>query len=249
MGKIKPIVIMPALDPDEKLITLVADLKKMDLQIVIINDGSGQEYVNIFKTLKSQYQCEVFVNAKNMGKGAALKNGIQYAALNYPEACGYVTADADGQHTAEDILKVADSLEKNPDKFILGVRDFNEKNIPFKSKWGNRITSFIFLLSTGKRCTDTQTGLRGIPVKFTEISLAVPGNRYEYEMNLLLEMERQGIPFVYEPIATIYLKDNKSSHFNPLKDSIIIYLNILKYSYFIKNRQTVCPQKGKQCKT
>lgn len=226
----KPIVIIPALNPNEKLITLVEDLKKMDLQVVIINDGSGQEYLNIFEILKSKYQCEVCMHTQNMGKGAALKTGIRYAALNYPEAYGYVTADADGQHTAEDILKVANSLEKNPDKFVLGTRDFNGKNIPFKSRWGNRITSFVFLLSTGKRCTDTQTGLRGIPRKFKEICFAVPGNRYEYEMNLLLEMGRKEIPFVYEPIATIYLEDNKSSHFNPVKDSIIIYLNILKYS-------------------
>jgi glycosyltransferase involved in cell wall biosynthesis len=226
----KPIVIIPALNPDEKLITLVENLNKTNLKIVIVNDGSGPEYNNIFETLKSQLFCEVCVHPKNMGKGAALKTGMQYAALNYPEACGYVTADADGQHTAEDILKVANSLEKNPDKYVLGSRDFNEKSIPFKSRWGNRITSFVFLFSTGKRCDDTQTGLRGIPRKYTEICFAVPGNRYEYEMNLLLEMVRQGIPLVYEPIATIYLEGNQSSHFNPVKDSIIIYLNILKYS-------------------
>lgn len=226
----KPIVIIPALNPDGKLITLVEDLKKMFLQIVIINDGSGPECAVIFDTLKFKYQCEVCVHPENMGKGGALKTGIQYAARRYPEACGYVTADADGQHAAEDILQVANALEKNPGNLVLGTRDFKEKNIPFKSRWGNRITSLIFLLSTGRRCADTQTGLRGIPRQFTEICLAVPGNRYEYEMNLLLAMQRKGIPLLCVPIATIYLEGNRSSHFNPVKDSIIIYLNILKYS-------------------
>jgi glycosyltransferase involved in cell wall biosynthesis len=226
----KPVVIIPALNPDEKLIALVEDLKKYNLQTIIINDGSGKEYENIFETVKSGYQCDVCVHAQNMGKGAALKTGMQFAAMTYPDCAGYVTADADGQHSAEDILKMADILEKNPDKFILGTRNFNGDSIPFKSRWGNLITSLAFLLSTGKRCADTQTGLRGIPAMYTDICLAVPGSRYEYEMNLLLEMARKRITFVYEPIETIYLEDNKSSHFNPVKDSFIIYLNIFKFS-------------------
>ncbi|MFA6807561.1 MAG: glycosyltransferase family 2 protein, partial [Eubacteriales bacterium] len=226
----KPVVIIPALNPDGKLITLVQDLKKIDLQIIIINDGSSQEYKSIFETLKSKYQCEICNHFKNMGKGAALKTGIKYAMVNYPESSGYVTADADGQHTPEDILKIVNSLEKNSNSLILGARSFNKKEIPFKSLFGNRITSFVYFLSTGKRCADTQTGLRGIPKGLGELCLSVSGDKYEYEMNMLLEMGRKGVSFIYVPIATIYLEDNKSSHFNPIKDSIIIYLNILKYS-------------------
>ena len=226
----KPVVIIPALNPDGKLVALVGNLKKYNLQTIIVNDGSGKEYENIFEILKSVFQCDVCVHAQNMGKGASLKTGIQFAAVHYPDGAGYVTADADGQHAAEDILRVADVLEKNPDKLVLGTRDFNGQNIPFKSKWGNRITSLAFLLSTSKRCADTQTGLRGIPARYTDICLAVPGNRYEYEMNLLLAMARKKIPFLYESIDTIYLDENKSSHFHPVKDSLIIYLNIFKFS-------------------
>ena len=226
----KPVIIIPALNPDEKLINLVGKLKKGNLPIVIINDGSKKECADIFEILKSRFQCDIFTHTKNMGKGAAIKTGIRYSFQRYPKSCGYVTADSDGQHAAEDILKVAEILGKNPDSMILGSRNFSKKNVPSKSRWGNRITSFIFLISVGKKCPDTQTGLRGIPKKFTHICVSVPGDRFEYEMNMLLEFVRNKISFVYVPIATIYLENNKSSHFNPVRDSVRIYLNILKYS-------------------
>ncbi|MDD3894366.1 MAG: glycosyltransferase family 2 protein, partial [Syntrophomonadaceae bacterium] len=226
----KPAVIIPAFNPDEKLIELADDLKKMELPMVIVNDGSEPEYTNIFTAIKSRCGCEICCHPINIGKGAALKTGIQHAALTFPEACGYITADADGQHTAEDILRVAKVLERHPDRLVLGTRDFNAKNIPFKSKWGNRITSLVFLISTGKRCTDTQTGLRGIPKKLTETCLDVPGNRYEYEMNLLLELARREVLFLPVLISVIYLNGNQGSHFHPVKDSARIYLNIVKFS-------------------
>lgn len=226
----KPIVIIPAFNPDEKLISVVERLYDMGLQTVVVDDGSLKECAGIFDKLEIRYGCDVCRHFRNMGKGAALKTGLRYATLSYPNASGYITADADGQHTAEDILKLAIALEKNPDSLILGTRAFTGKGIPFKSRWGNRITSFVYFLSTGRRCADTQTGLRGIPEKYRALSLSVPGDRYEYEMNLLLAMRRKKIPFVAVPIDTIYLEGNASSHFNPLRDSAVIYFNILKYS-------------------
>ncbi|MBK5242640.1 bifunctional glycosyltransferase family 2/GtrA family protein [Clostridium sp.] len=226
----KPVIIIPTLNPDVKLINLVQTLKKSNFSIVIINDGSKKECNDILETLKLRFQCDILTHTKNMGKGASIKTGIRYASQKYPESSGYVTADDDGQHAAGDILKVVESLEKNSDSLILGSRNFSKKNVPFKSRWGNRITSVVFLMSTSKRCQDTQTGLRGIPKGFTQICLSVPGDRFEYEMNMLLEFARNKISTVHVPIATIYLQDNKSSHFNAIRDSVQIYLNILKYS-------------------
>ncbi|WP_026393670.1 bifunctional glycosyltransferase family 2/GtrA family protein [Acetobacterium malicum] len=226
----KPIVIIPALNPDEKLVTLVEQLKQYNLTTVIVNDGSTPGYEIIFDILREKLDCVVCVHTKNMGKGVALKTGIAYAANVYPDAPGYVTADADGQHSPEDILKVVRMMEKNSGKFILGTRDFNNEKTPFKSKWGNRITSFAYWLTTGERCPDTQTGLRGIPMSWTKKLLEIPGDRYEYEMNVLLEAGKSRIPFVEIPIETIYLNENKASHFHAIKDSARIYLNILKFS-------------------
>jgi len=226
----KPVIIIPALNPDEKLIALVENLNAAGLQVVVVNDGSEDSCLGVFEAIRNRLQCDVRCHLKNLGKGAALKTGIRYASAKYPECSGYVTADADGQHAAEDIIKVSHMLDKNQYSLILGARDFNGNNIPFKSKWGNRITSLVFLLSTGQRCPDTQTGLRGIPRNFTEICLYTPGDRFEYEMNLLLKCGKTGISFMNVPISTIYIEGNRSSHFSPVRDSIAIYLNIFKYS-------------------
>lgn len=226
----KPVVIIPALNPDEKLIALVEKLRKDDFDVVVVNDGSREECKGIFNTLKWRHQCDVLVHPENRGKGAALKTGIRYAWVGYPDACGYVTADADGQHSAEDIVKVAAAVESGSGGLVMGTRDFGGRDVPLKSRWGNRITAAVFRLCTGGRCPDTQTGLRGIPRKHAETCLAIRGDRFEYEMNMLMEFVKRKIPLVQVPISTIYLENNRATHFNSVRDSARIYANILKYS-------------------
>lgn len=226
----KAVIVIPALNPDKNLIALVEKLREADFQVVVVNDGSSEEYNDIFDALKWRFHCDILHHPQNMGKGAALKTGIRYAWVSYPDSCGYVTADADGQHSAEDISKVAAAIEENPEGLVMGTRDFGGKDVPFKSKWGNLITAFVFRLSTGRKCPDTQTGLRGIPKQYAELCLEIPGDRFEYEMNMLMQFVKQKIPFTLVPIATIYLENNRATHFNSVRDSLCIYLNILKYS-------------------
>lgn len=226
----KPLVIIPAYDPDEKLIALAESLSRTDLPVLVVDDGSAAHCRHIFETLQNEALCVVIRHDRNRGKGAALKTGIRYAATHYPGSPGYVTADADGQHAPKDILAVASALEQHPGSLILGVRDFRQTDVPFKSFWGNRITSAVYFMSTGRRCADTQTGLRGIPRRFYDLCQSSPGERYEYEMNLLLTMGRERIPFIFVPIDTIYLEQNRASHFHPVRDSLRIYGSILKYS-------------------
>lgn len=226
----KPVIIIPVLNPDDRLIELVDALKKKEYPIVIVNDGS-QENINLFEMLQVHFQCKLCRHTENRGKGAALKTGILYGLSAYPNACGLITADADGQHSAEDIQTIAETLERNPECMVLGVRNLSGRSIPVKSIVGNRITSFVYFLSTGKWCPDTQTGLRGFPRKYESVLLETPGERYEYEMNLLIEIGRLKIPVLMVPITTIYHDGNRASHFHPLKDSMKIYLNIMKYSF------------------
>lgn len=226
----KPIIIIPALNPDERLIYLAENLKKEGFEIVVINDGSAEEYKHIFEKLITDLKCSVCTHEHNQGKGIAIKTGIKYAHDNYRDISGYVTADADGQHAVCDIIKVSDALINNSESFILGTRNFSEKNIPLRSRFGNRLTSIVFLLSTGNRCDDTQTGLRAIPAIYTDLCLAIPGKRYEYEMSLLMEITNNKINIKNVPISVIYTDNNSSSHFNTLRDSVLIYLNIIKYS-------------------
>lgn len=226
----KNVILIPAYNPDDRLIKLVDDLINLKIPIIVVNDGSEKYKEHIFSFIKEEYQAEVINHEKNKGKGAAIKTGIKYIINNYYDCTGIITADSDGQHIAKDIMKISNSIIKNPNSLILGIRDFNKDNIPIKSKFGNKITSFIFYISTRKKCNDTQTGLRGISKKLFGGCLKIPGERYEYEMNMLIQFARDDIKFVCEDIDTIYIDGNKASHFKPIRDSIKIYINILKFS-------------------
>jgi len=223
-------ILIPAFNPDNKLIILVQNLINAGFtNIIVVDDGSSEEYKTIFNQLEQMTQCNVLLHAKNMGKGRALKTGFNYFLNNSGECVGIVTADADGQHTINDIIKVSKRLIDNPEKLILGARNFSESNIPFRSRFGNIMTRRIFGLLAGIRIADTQTGLRAISSEFAMDLMSVHGERFEYETNMILECKSKDIVIDEVAIDTIYLEDNKSSHFNPIVDSIKIYGVFFKF--------------------
>jgi len=229
---LKTAIIIPALNPDQRLLDLAQKLHGIcDSAIIVVDDGSSSniECHSLFEKLESDFSCDVVHHAVNMGKGAALKTGIRYAIQKYPESLGVVTADADGQHLPRDIARIAGSLSDHPNSLILGVRDFSLANVPFKSRWGNRITSIAFYLNSHIYCKDTQTGLRGISMQLAQFCLSIPGDHFEYEMNVLTAVAKKRIPLVMLAISTVYLENNISSHFHPVRDSIRIYFNIIKF--------------------
>lgn len=225
-----PIIIIPAYCPDENLLKLIYEIReKSQFPVVVVDDGSGEKYNNIFILAERVNNCLIYRNKINLGKGAALKNGVKYARIKYPYNSGYITCDADGQHSVEDILAIAKVLIENRNCLILGIRDFSLANVPKKSRIGNFISSIGFYLITGTKCYDTQTGLRGIQREHEDIFLSVPGNRYEFEMNFLTTMAKMKIEIKEVKIKTIYLDENKASHYRALKDSLLIFAGLLKY--------------------
>ncbi len=228
----KSIIIIPALNPDNRLCSLVQKLMNLGLRdIVIVDDGStqvDQQEKNIFMELEIM-GCIVTRHEKNLGKGAAIKTGIRKAVNMYGSDIEVITCDADGQHLAEDISRVAYELKKNPDKLILGTRDFSKDYVPKKSRYGNRITSAFFYITKHKKCPDTQTGLRGIPAQLIPLALEEQGDRYEYEMNFLSDASDM-VEMVYLPIETVYEDGNKTSHFRPVRDSLLVYGRPLKFA-------------------
>lgn len=223
-------ILIPAFNPDSKLLVLVHNLIETGFSnITIVDDGCGEEYKPIFVEISLNKECHVLVHAVNMGKGRALKTGFNYFLNNCNECVGIVTADADGQHSIEDIIKVSEKLIENPDKLILGARNFSKSNIPFRSRFGNIMTRKLFGFLVGIKVTDTQTGLRAISHEFALDLMSVNGERFEYETNMLLECKHQDIDIDEVGINTIYIEDNKSSHFNPIVDSIKIYGVFFKF--------------------
>lgn len=222
-------IVIPAYEPDEKLIVLVDELLEQDnLKLIIINDGSSADKKAVFDDVRNKTQ--LLTHEVNRGKGAALRTAFEYIDKNAQGTYGVITADADGQHKPADIIRLAEALKTHPDKLIMGCRRF-KGDIPLRSRFGNNMTKAVFRFAAGVGVSDTQTGLRGFSNRLMGFMLGLDGDRYEYEMNMLLEAARENIGFYEVPIETIYLDENKSSHFNPIKDSLRIYKDILKFSF------------------
>ena len=234
----KPWILIPAYHPDEKLLHLLESLHAAGLcRILVVNDGSGPDCDGIFSEIRRRWSSvTVLAHETNRGKGGALKTAFRYLLEHADSSSqqGAVTADADGQHTVPDIRCVMDEMERAPEALVLGVRMFEGK-VPLRSAFGNRLTRFLLRLLYGVRIPDTQTGLRGIPRAMMERCLEIPSDRYEFELDMLLAAVSDGIGIRSVPIRTIYIDDNASSHFHPLRDSARIY-SVLFRNLFRKKR-------------
>lgn len=220
-------VLIPAYEPGEALPALTRALMDKGVPVVVVNDGSttGLEY---FERIRAQ-GAVVLEHGENLGKGRALKTGLAWMAEQGYE--GVVTADADGQHSLEDILRVARALAGGSRRLVLGIRDVSR--MPNRSRTGNRLTRTLFRLLYGIKLQDTQTGLRGIPLTGENRSglLSLTGERYEYEMEMLIEAGELFPAGIQElEIETIYLEDSDtSSHFRPLADGARIYSVLFRH--------------------
>lgn len=230
-------VIIPAYEPDDRLLYLIKKMAQNDMYVVIVDDGSGKEYQDIFNSA-SEILAEkgtVLHHEINKGKGRALKTAFSFILEHIPETIGVITADSDGQHTVESIQKVKDVFMNDSESLVLGVRCFDKQEIPWKSYLGNILTINIFSYVSGVRISDTQTGLRGIPIRFVEELIDVQGERFEFETEMLIEAA-QKYNIVETEIETIYdSKENHKTHFDPFADSIKIYTvlgkRFLKYIF------------------
>ena len=221
-------VVVPAYQPDARLVGLVDDLHEAlpGCRVLVVDDGSGPDYVAVFAQARAQ-GAVVVTHQVNSGKGQALRTGLARAATTWPDA-DVVCADADGQHTPADIAAVARRVRETG-RMTLGVRALTGP-VPLRSRLGNRATALLFRGATGWRLRDTQTGLRGYPAGGLEWLLEVPGDRYEYELSALLRARELGMAVEEVEIATVYEPGNASSHFRPLQDSARIYAPLLRFT-------------------
>ena len=222
----KRIALIPAYEPNNQIKDIVTELKDNNFIIIVVNDGSSNKYDEVFNSLKPL--ATVLSYEKNKGKGYALKQGFNYINKHYDEYL-VVTLDCDKQHTINDAIKLCDYNEKHLNELVLGKR-IRGKNTPLRSRLGNKITQIVYHLATGNNIYDTQTGLRSFSHKLMPFCLSINGNRYEYEMNVLLTASRENIPIKEIAIATIYFNNNANSHFNTIKDAYRIYKEIIKFS-------------------
>lgn len=217
-------IVIPSLNPDEKLTGVVQGLLDAGMtDILLVDDGSDAAHQKPFQQAEQHPEVTVLHHDGNRGKGRALKTAFAYVAAHRPDSVGAVTVDGDGQHGIRDICRLAQALENEPSALWLGARDFSHPDVPRRSRFGNVASRLTMRFLCGVRVSDTQTGLRGIPWKFLKDFTQVRGERFEYETNMLLECRRKSIPIREIQIETIYLEDNASSHFKALSDGWRVY--------------------------
>ena len=224
-------VLVPAWQPEQRLTVLVASLVAQGFgAVLIVNDGSDKKCSFLFEELARLPRVHVLHHVANLGKGRALKTGINYFLNELQVMDGLVTADADGQHMQADIVRVARALLEADGKLVLGSRRFTA-DAPLRSRFGNGLTRHIFAFVTGAKLTDTQTGLRAFPRNLLPELLVLDGERYEYEMTVLAHVCCLGNKPLEVPIETVYIDGNRASHFNPVWDSMRIYFVLMRF-YF-----------------
>lgn len=224
-------VIIPAYRPNRSILDVVHGLVGRGIPaIFVVDDGSGPEFRPVFDELSSIPTVLVLRHAVNLGKGAALKTAMNRAMADDDGYLGVVTADADGQHHPDDIVGICGRAAANPTALVLGCRTFTS-GIPLRSRIGNNATRTIMRIVLGRKLGDTQTGLRGIPRALILRLLKIPATGYEFELEMLIAAKHQDMSIVEQPIRTIYEPGNPTSHFEPLRDSMRIYLVLLRFSF------------------
>ena len=225
-------VVLPSLDPDEKLTAVIDGLLEYGFSdIILVNDGSKQENLHYFTDAAAAHpEIHLLHHEVNRGKGAALKTAFRYFLENRPEGAGVVTVDGDNQHHPADTRACCERMLETG-RCVLGCRDFSQEDVPARSRFGNRTTSMVFKVFVGMTISDTQTGLRALPRGAVETLVNVKGDRFEYETNMLLAFKDYAIPFEEVKIRTVYIEENKSSHFRTFTDSWRIYKLILAHFF------------------
>ena len=213
------VVLIPAYEPEEALIHLVDELHTHGFHIVVVNDGSGEKYDPIFAAVSAK--ADIVTLEQNQGKGAALKAGMAHIRDNLPDCTHFITCDADGQHLPKDVLRVKEKLHAGSD-FVLTVRERKGK-IPLRSRIGNDMSRVVYTLLTNRYLSDNQSGLRGFHRNNLEWLIKVEKNKYDYEMNVLYYAAKMGKKITTVLIDAIYIENNASSHFHPIRDTIRIY--------------------------
>lgn len=224
-------IIIPSYKPDKEImLEFLKSLKQQFKKIIVVNDGSGEEYNYFFKQIENKEKIIVLKHYLNFGKGRAIKTAFNYILNNKDDnTIGAITADCDGQHKVKDIVKCAKKLKEESNKLVIGTRNFDENHVPIKNRYGNKLTRTIIKIFVGINITDTQSGLRGFGIEVMKKLLLTKGERYEYETNMLIDCKENNIDILEVPISTVYINKNSSSHFNPIKDSIMIYKIFIKY--------------------
>jgi glycosyltransferase involved in cell wall biosynthesis len=229
-------VVIATYNNHKTLQTVLDGILEYTSDIVVVNDGSTQETLEI---LENYPQIEKIHLPENKGKGNALKQGFKRAVqlgFNYA-----ITLDSDGQHFPADIPVFVEELVRSGDKEILliGDRNMNEANVLARSRRGNRVSTYWVKAVTGLDLKDSQSGFRLYPVKaLDKIRFFNATKKFEFEVEVIVKAHWADIEVKNVPINILYDQKERVSHFRPFMDIsriviLIIWFLLVKFFYII----------------
>ncbi|MGB4843117.1 MAG: DUF2062 domain-containing protein [Ferruginibacter sp.] len=228
-------VIIPTYNNVATLAGVIKDVAGYTDDIIVVNDGSTDNTVDVVKNFSS---VQFISYPKNIGKGWALRKAFKYAIeKGYDYA---ITIDSDGQHFAKDLPLFFEKVKEFPNAVIIGARNMNQDSVPGGSSFGNKFSNFWFRVETGKSSPDTQSGYRLYPLQALK-NMRFITRKYEFEIEVLVRAAWKGVDVVSVPVTVYYApKKERVSHFRPFKDffriSILNTVLVLLAFLYIKPR-------------
>jgi glycosyltransferase involved in cell wall biosynthesis len=221
------IILIPSYNEGNRIGDVVRKCLNCNLDILIINDGSTDNTVEILKEFEDQKNNKVTVltHQVNMGKGEALKTGFNYVVSN--GYFGVITIDADGQHDVGEIKDFLAEIDKNDPDLIVGSRFGNTQGMPFIRRFVNRSTSWIISEIAGKKIEDVQSGYRFLKTTVLK-NIKLETKNFDTEPEILLKAGWFNFKITNIPIKTIYYLAEFKSHVNPIKDTVKFFKLVFK---------------------
>ena len=211
----KTLVVIPCKDLENEIGEVVRGVLGLNLglDVVVVNDGS----MDGTSAAAEAAGAHVLEHEVNLGKGAALKTGFEYAVAKRYDAV--VTMDGDGQHDPLAIPDFLDAADKCDADIIVGTRMHAVGEMPKLRIWTNRTTSRIVSLITRQNIPDSQSGYRLIKIRvLRDIVTSFVTTRYDTESELLIRAARRGYRTAAVAITSIYT--GAVSHINPIVDTL-----------------------------
>lgn len=206
-------VVIPTYNNDRTLGGVIAGVRRYCADIFVVNDGSTDRTAEV---LASTEGIRTIAYARNRGKGYALRCGLRAA-----REAGFryaLTIDSDGQHYPDDIARFIERIERRPDTLLIGARNLTADNMPARNTFANRFSIFWYLVETGRRLEDTQSGFRLYPLRRLG-RLRSLCSRYEFEVEVIVRAAWRGVEVENIPVRVYYAPDGERvSHFRPLRD-------------------------------
>lgn len=226
-------VIIPAYRPNQSLIRFVRNLNDRNVRdIVIVDDGSGETFRNIFAQLYNEYGCTIIEHAVNLGRGRALKSGFNaLLSRRDPNMIGCVITDCYGSYSTEDVTRIIDGLEKNSNKLIIGARILDESLMSKSSRVGNKVQRKSYHSLLGINVTDCQSVLRAIPVDYMQKLMNTSGEGYVFDTNMIIDTKKYNVGVMEIPVKTRYSQRRTHQEMRTFKDNFPIYLTFAKYIF------------------